>query len=221
MLDATLSHNHAHLDTAIVVTGHEDRRTHAVARKHGALLIQTDLFKKNGRSFNKGAAINAGFDMFQYRGWRMHLDADIMLPDNFRRVMFNHSALDTKCIYGCDRVDIIGREEHRRLLQRLRDEPQNAHSAFIHPGHHRPTGHRYVDPLRGYCPIGYFQLWHARAHKAYPYSLGGAAHDDVIFSGQWSAGHRRLLPTAFCYHLCARPPQWGENWDGNRKQPRW
>jgi hypothetical protein len=30
--------------------------------KHGAITVQTDLFKKNGRNFNKGAAINEGED---------------------------------------------------------------------------------------------------------------------------------------------------------------
>src|ERR1700726_1301465 len=99
-LDVTLSLNHCHLDTMIVVTSHDDRKTQLVARKHGAICVQTDLFKKNGRSFNKGAAVNAGFDHFQYHGWRLHLDADIVLPDNFRRLLFNHSHLDRDAIYG-------------------------------------------------------------------------------------------------------------------------
>lgn len=113
LLDATLALNHPHLDTMIVVTSHDDRRTQAVAHKHGATCVQTDLFKKNGRAFNKGAAINAGLSRFQYHGWRLHLDADIALPDNFRRVLFNHTHLDPACIYGADRCDVIGCEELR------------------------------------------------------------------------------------------------------------
>src|SRR5580693_7111178 len=61
LLDLTLGLNHPHLDTLIVVTSHADRATQAVAKKHGAICVQTDLFGKNGRNFNKGAAINAGF----------------------------------------------------------------------------------------------------------------------------------------------------------------
>src|SRR5580700_5612305 len=68
-LDVTLGLNHPHLDTQIVVTTHADRATQAVARKHGAICVLTDLFTKNGRNFNKGAAINAGFSRFQYYGW--------------------------------------------------------------------------------------------------------------------------------------------------------
>lgn len=218
-LDATLALNHPHLDSMIVVTSHEDRATQTVAKKHGAICVQTDLHQKNGRRFNKGAAINAGMDAFQYHGWRMHLDADIVLPDNFRRVLFNHTALDRRAIYGADRVDIVGSGALNELLAELRKEPQHAWRCLVSPRCRSSLGARYVDTLRGYVPIGFFQLWNARTQKPYPYSLGTAAHDDVMFAAQWPAAYRRLLPGAVVYHLAARAPKWGENWDGNRKQP--
>jgi len=220
LLDATLSANHPHVDTLIVVTSHDDKATHAVARKHGAICVQTDLFHKNGRRFNKGAALNAGLARCQYAGWRLHIDADIMLPDNFRRVLFNHTHLDRSCLYGMDRVDVVGRESFYALRMRLSSNPQARESCFIHPSHEAPISPRYMDNLRGYMPIGFFQLWHASADKTYPHSLGSAAHDDVMFAEQWAAQHRRLLPTGVCYHLCARKPSLGENWDGKRRQPR-
>jgi len=220
ILDFTLSANHPHVDTLIVVTSHDDRATHAVARKHGAICVQTDLFQKNGRRFNKGAALNAGLARCQYRGWRLHIDADIALPDNFRRVLFNHTHLDKSCLYGMDRIDVIGRDAWNALRARLAAKPQAHERCFIHPSHDAPLSPRYVDTLRGYVPIGYFQLWHASADKSYPHSLGSAAHDDVMFADRWAAQHRRLLPTRVCYHLCARQPKLGENWDGRRTQPR-
>jgi hypothetical protein len=219
-LDVTLAFNHPHLDTMIVVTDHNDHATHLVAKKHGAICVQTDLFKKNGRLFNKGAAVNAGFDHFQYHGWRMHMDADIVLPDNFRRLLFNHTHLDPAAIYGADRVDVLGRDTLRKLRQALHIEPQHAWRCLLSARHSAPMSPRYVDPLRGYVPIGFFQLWNARTQKDYPYSLGNAAHDDVMFGAQWPVAYRRHLPTAVCYHLCSHPPKWGENWDGHRKQPR-
>lgn len=76
LLDHTLEINHPHMDNMIVITSHDDKNTQTVVRKHGATLVLTDLFKKNERNFNKGAAINAGFNYFQYHGWRLHLDAD-------------------------------------------------------------------------------------------------------------------------------------------------
>ena len=97
LLDVTLALNHPLVDTMIVVTSHDDTATQLVAKKHGAICVQTDLMRKNGRGFNKGAAINAALGRFQYFGWRLHLDADIMLPDNFRRVLFNHTQLDPHC----------------------------------------------------------------------------------------------------------------------------
>jgi hypothetical protein len=213
-LDITLALNHPQFDTVIVVTSHADRATQLVAKKHGAICVQTDLFRKNGRAFNKGAALNAGMARFQYHGWRLHLDADIVVPDNFRRVLFNHTQLDPACIYGADRVDIVG----RAALTAWRANPQHAWRSFVTPGGF--VSPRYVDPLRGYVPIGYFQLWHAGADKEYPWSLGTAAHDDVMFAEQWAAPHRRLLPSVVCAHLCARTPAIGENWDGRRQQPR-
>jgi glycosyltransferase involved in cell wall biosynthesis len=216
LLDVTLGLNHPHLDTLIIVTAHDDRATQAVAQKYGAICVQTDLFSKNGRNFNKGAAINAGFARFQYHGWRLHLDADIALPDNFRRILFNHTALDRDCIYGADRVDVLG----RAALESGRCQPQHAHGFLIAPQPSQPLSARYVDTLRGYVPIGFFQLWHCSTQKDYPFSIGTAAHDDVAFADQWPARYRRHLPTVICHHLVTQPPQLGENWDGRRSQPR-
>jgi len=78
----------------------------------------------------------------------------------------------------------------------------------------------YIDPINGYVPIGFFQLWHSSQQKSYPYSLGTAAHDDVMFGAQWASQHRHLLPNIVCHHLCSQSPKWGENWDGKRQQPR-
>lgn len=217
LLDVTLKANHHHLDTMIVVTSHTDRKTHLVCRKHGAICVQTDLFGKNGRNFNKGAAINAGMSRWQYRGWRMHLDCDIALPDNFRRVLFNHSHLKKDYIYGCDRVDVHGKKE----WEHIKYNHHQAHSGyFIESGSARSSSPRYVDALNGYVPIGYFQLWNAKCDKPYPWSQGTAAHDDVMFAMQWAGCHRALLPTVVTYHLVMQAPKCGENWDGQRNQPR-
>ena len=100
ILEQVLIHNIPQIDTYIVVTSHEDRATQKCCKKYGTFCIPTDLFSKNGRNFNKGAAINAGFDYFQWFGWRLHLDCDIILPPDFRKVLFNSNFLDPLCIYG-------------------------------------------------------------------------------------------------------------------------
>jgi glycosyltransferase involved in cell wall biosynthesis len=228
MLDLTLGLNHAHADHFIVVTSHEDRATQQVCLKHSATCVQTDLFKKNGRSFNKGAAINAGFDYFQFHGWRLHLDCDIALPDKFNQTLFNHSHLEMDCLYGAYRVDVVGKKGIEALLNARVKYPQHAYLSGVSPVHGgavfsgspSASSARYVDKLRGYCPIGFFQLWHASQQRPYPYSLGTAAHDDVMFAASWPESKRRLLPSVFTYHVCATPPYYGQNWDGRRRMGR-
>src|SRR5438876_7993880 len=215
LLEVTLERNHCHFDSVIVVTTHADRATQKVALKHGAFCVQSDWFFKNGRSFNKGAAVNAGFDHFQYHGWRMHMDTDIVLPDNFRRVIFNHSHLEQHCIYGADRLNIIGHERIRKLIA-SRDNQHHHRLLVGENGNEGGLGHRLVCNLRGYLPLGFFQLWHCSAQKPYPYSLGTAAHDDMMFSASWPTHSRRHLPSVICYHLCPTKPKIGQNWDGKR-----
>lgn len=216
ILDHTLPLNHPHLDTMIVVTSFDDYKTKQVANKHGAICVQSDLFTKNDRKFNKGAAINDGFNYFQYNGWRLHLDADIILPDNFRRIIFNHTHLDPDCIYGADRQNVVGWRE----LTTARENPQHAQRLLLHGGGTRAHGHRLIDLLHGYLPIGYFQMWHAKAQKPYPYSMGTAAHDDMMFSALWPRTQRRLLPSVIVHHLVPKEhAPIGENWEG-RKHPR-
>lgn len=215
MLDVTLGLNHPHFDNFIVVTSHADKKTHAVCQKYGAMCVMTDLFNKNGRKFNKGAAINAGFGYYQYNGWRMHLDADIIVPDNFRRILFNHTPLNKNALFGADRVDVIGVDE----VHSSRKMPQHRHRLLVDCGQ-RPMGARFVSTLHGYLPLGFFQLWHAQCHKPYPYSLGTAAHDDTMFAALWPAHYRIHLPQVVCQHLCSCKPVWGENWDGKRQHPR-
>lgn len=220
MLDVTLGLNHPHLDSLIVVTSHEDKRTQRVCQKHGATCVQTDLIRKNGRHFNKGAAINAGFGYFQYHGWRIHMDADIALPDNFRRILFNHTHLERSVLYGCDRIDVVGKDELEAVACHRHDRPQHQHRVLVQAPSSRAIGARFVSTLHGYLPLGFFQLWNAECQKPYPYSLGTAAHDDTMFSALWPESRRRHLASVICYHICARDPVWSENWDGARRMPR-
>ncbi len=217
VLDITLALNHGQVDTMIVVTSFEDKKTQAVCRKHGARCVQTDLFTKNGRHFNKGAAINAGMAYFQWNGWRAHIDSDIILPDNFRRVLFNHTHLHKNTLYGCDRVDIIGPDELKAYL--VSRYPDHYEGVLMQAQGHRQIGSRIISNLYGYLPLGFFQLWHAHTQKEYPYSLGTAAHDDMMFAALWPRSHRQHLPSIVVYHLCMSEPVWGQNWD-KRRSPR-
>ena len=216
LLDHTLCANRAHCDTVIVVTSHGDRKTQALCRKHSVTCVPTDLMTKDNRHFNKGAAINAGMNYFRFYGWRMHLDADIMLPKTFRQVLFNHTTLDRSVLYGADRVNVIGKKQIHRLM--LCEAHQHNHSFLVESGCRRDLGARYCDLLSGYLPLGFFQMWHATQQRNYPWSLGSAAHDDIMFSMLWPREKRQLLPTAVVYHLCPDEPQMGQNWEGRKSR---
>jgi hypothetical protein len=210
VLDETLKINHAQADTAIVVTSHADKRTQRVCQKHGATCVQTDLFQKDGRKFNKGAAINAGFNYYRFHGWRAHIDCDVILPSDFRRIFFNHTHLDRSHLYGCDRVDVAGRKGLNHFLHHHQHTDRKIHSG------NAPIGHRWMDGIDGYLPLGFFQTYHASNQKPYPFSLGDASHDDLMFSALWPRANRIHLPTVVVGHLITEPTAIGQNWEGRR-----
>lgn len=221
LLDVSLGYNLPHLDEVIVVTSMTDAKTVQVCKKHGVTVVQTDLYERHGKTFAKGAALNAGLSRCMYRGWRMVLDADILLPDNFRRILLNHTHLDPSCLYGADRTDVIGGIDVMGLMNDWGAQIVKPQWGFREEMHvPTPIRSRVITRLYGYLPLGYFQLWHALSNHEYPSSQGGASLDDVLFAQQWPVSHRRLLPSLIVYHLCPSQPVLGENWDGIRRSPR-
>jgi hypothetical protein len=227
ILKITLAHNHRHTDNFIVVTNHHDKATQRLCQEFSVRCVQTDLFHKNNRPFNKGAGINPGFGHFQFHGWRLHIDADILLPDNFRRLLFNHTHLEQDCIYGADRFDVIGMDGVNKLRAAEYNTPQHMHHSGLSPVYggkvysEQPSASsaRYISDLYGYVPIGFFQMWHASHQRPYPHSIGTAAQDDVLFGASWPLAKRRLLPSVFCAHVAPVPPFFSQNWSG-RGAPR-
>jgi len=216
ILDVTLGYNHSQVDTAIIVTSHDDRKTQLVCKKYGATCVQTDAFKKDGRNFNKGAAIAVGQNYYRFYGWHAHIDVDCVLPQDFRRMFFNNTHLDRNFVYGADRVDVSSVDE----IEQARKNPTHQYGFRISSGSSGPLSHRYADPIEGYVPIGFFQVWNATCDRPYVFSKGLASHDDVMFAAQWPRACRALLPTVVCLHLVTSPHQDGANWDGYRKTPR-
>jgi hypothetical protein len=118
-----------------------------------------------------------------------------------------------------DRFNVIGADK----IKKLKSGRANQYKYGLLLGETEDDGklgHRLVCNLRGYLPLGFFQMWHASTQKPYPYSLGTAAHDDMMFSALWPTACRRHLPGVICFHLLPTAPKVGENWDGKRKQPR-
>ncbi len=223
-LAETLPLNLQHFDDVVVVTHHDDKKTQKICARNSVDCIQTAIFHENGSSFNKGAGINVGLDNSPRKDWHIHLDADIVLPHGFRRMLDKHQ-LNPKNIYGADRVNVYGWEAWQKLKPKL--TPHYLDRWFIDPGFcHSETvpegtrfGARVIHMEYGWIPIGFFQLWHSSQPHRYNYKRGAAAGTDVMFPAQWPRENRILLPEVVCYHLDSEPThQIGTNWKGRKSR---
>ena len=201
------------------MTAHDDRATQAVCDRHGVICVKTDVHREDPLDrFNKGLMINLGLAHLRHRGWLLHLDADIVLPDRLRFIL-NKSRLDEDCIYGADRVNVVGKDDWEAIKQSANGQRQYRHRYLVSPAEGR-LGARLVHNEYGYCPIGYFQLWHSRHRdRRYHFAQGSAEHSDVLFALQWPAARRILLPGVFVYHLESEPAKMGANWNGRVTRP--
>jgi hypothetical protein len=81
ILGLVLENNLKSLDELLIVTSPADTRTQELSAKHPRTrLYITDSFYKYGAFFNKGLAMEEGFDALGREGWIMVLDSDIALP---------------------------------------------------------------------------------------------------------------------------------------------
>lgn len=214
-LGETLPENLQYFDRLVVVTHYNDRATQALCSKYGVECITTDTMHDKGAKFNKGRCINLGLGHLLQKDWVLHLDADIVLPHNFRGLL-DHARLREENLYGADRVNVFGYDHwHKYKHKRI---PGHAHRYFVEPPKEFPLGARIVHFEHGYVPIGFFQLWHGA--RRYPTTQGNAEHTDVLFACQWPRYQRVLLPEVICYHLDSGSGNMGENWNG-RQTPPW
>jgi hypothetical protein len=214
-LAETLPINMQFFDRFVVVTTPEDKATQALCQKYSVPCVVTDCPTEQGQAFNKGKAINLGLGHLNADAWMLHLDADIVLPHNFRTLL-QHARLEKDCIYGADRLNIYG-------WQAWQDYKKTGHISHAYRYLVMPPpfelGARLLHQEFGYTPIGYFQLWNGSRH--YPTHQGNAEHTDVLFALQWPRTKRVLLPEVFCVHLDSNnePTKMGQNWNGRQSPP--
>jgi hypothetical protein len=221
-LEQTLPFTLQHVDDVVVVTIPEDRRTVGLCHKMGVRCLATRCFYQWGDTFNKARGINYGLANLRLDGWVVHLDADIVLPHRARWLL-DVVELDPRKLYGCDRVNVVGREVWEEAKSQL--PQQYVSSCRIEP----PTRHEWGSRLihvgyAGYMPIGYFQLWNPAGSGVdrYPDTAAqqSAEHTDVLHAMQWARRDRELLPEIIAMHLVTKGGQasMGTNWLG-RKSP--
>lgn len=222
-LEQTLPHVLDHVDDLVVVTIPEDSRTRGLCHRMGVRCLPTHTFSQWGDGFNKGRGINYGLANLRLDGWVLHLDADIALPPRTRWLL-GIACLEPHKIYGCDRVDIVGRQAwDDYLASGPSARQQYVHSCRVEAPRPFPPGSRLIHVgFGGYTPIGFFQLWNPGGSgiDRYPETQGSAEHTDVLHAIQWDKEDRQLIPEFYALHLMTqgqtREP--GSNWNG-RKSP--
>ena len=226
-LAETARFNAGVLDRWIIVTTEDDEQTREVCRIHDLQTVLTNDFERaaggiGGGAFNKGRMIDRGLQHLSQGAWRLHLDADIVLPSQFRG-MLDGAHLDDRKLYGCDRL-MVRSWEQWQALQRSGWLNHTHCSVNIPAG--IEVGTRWALSATGYVPIGFFQLWHGsadewrgRRHRTYPIHHGDACRTDVQHSLQWDRRDRELLPEVVVVHLESEPCRLGANWNGRRTKP--
>jgi hypothetical protein len=141
-LEITLPRNKQHFQKTLVVTSTTDKRAQALCDNLGCICHITDAFYRNGAAFNKGAAMEEGFDVLGRNGWICVWDADIVMPSDI-----HIPNMQQECLYG----------PARRILTDPRDFTDTLDWATL-PSPTLP--HEYD---------GFFQLFHASAVPQRPW----------------------------------------------------
>jgi hypothetical protein len=214
-------------DRWIIVTSPDDEQTREVCRIHDLETVLSADHRRvagglGGGVFNKGRLIDRGLQHCSHDAWRLHLDADIALPQQFRR-MLDSADLDEQKMYGCDRLMVRSWEQWQSLLK---SGWLNHTHCSVNVPRGVDIGTRWALASTGYVPIGFFQLWHGDADewrgrriRPYPIHHGDACRTDVQHSLQWDRRQRELLPEIIAVHLESQVCKLGANWNG-RTTPR-
>lgn len=221
-LAETVKFNAGLLDRLIVITEAADTETREVCRRHSLQVLVSEDHRRgdatDGGNFNKGRLIERGLQHLSADGWRLHIDADVVLPNKFRHLL-NAAHLDERNIYGCDRV-MVKTEEAWKRLQASHWLAHDYHCRVSPPAGFQ-IGSRWAHHDAGYVPIGFFQLWHSSEDqfrgsrvKPYPVHHNDACRTDVQHALQWDRRRRDLIPELLVVHLESEVCRHGANWKG-------
>lgn len=212
-------YNAAQFDRWIIVTEPSDEETREVCRKYS---IECLLSKdgKSGGNFVKGVLIERALQHLSKDGWRVHIDADIVLP-NRTKMLLEAAKLEEECIYGCDRIMIKSYEEWEKLLSSgWLYSSHDFHNRLNWPVGFQP-GSRWVGKNEGWVPIGFFQMWSGASDiykgvriKRYPSNHNDACRTDVQHALQWDRNNRKFIPELIVVHLESEKAKLGANWKG-------
>lgn len=186
LLNITLPRNMRHLSECLVITSSKDERTKRVCAETTSVRVhETEAFYKDGARFNKGAAMEEGFDILGREGWILIWDADTLFPN-----VMSLDNIQIGNLYG----------PPRRILEDATKWSQ------LYSFQEVPLARDKLFP-------GYFQLFHAddpivRDHRPwYDTTFIHAGGADGHFQDRWPWEQRIRLPFEVL-HLGPRDTNW-------------
>lgn len=183
--------NRSQLDRWLIVTSYRDKGTISMCRREGLEFVESDIFYRNGATFNKRAALNLGLELLSDSGWVAVIDSDILLPPDFRGVV-NEIGLEQGMLYGA-----------RRWVCSSREEFDKAKSSPVWCPSHRSEG-----------ILGYLQIFSLSAKpNRFEAESEDASCYDMAFSDSFAQEKRKILPSCVL-HLGPI----ATNWQGRKSK---
>lgn len=215
----------------VIITTEDDIDTVQLCKQHNLeYIFSKELYT---RKFAKGKAINEALDYLGYdKGWYCHIDADVLLPDNFDKTFKKDKETGGIKIVGMKRLKCIDtdtllnkgpyrfyevyadREVENLTLYTIGRVNVDEEEDFtdFYPQQYFNQTDNIVQKFSGY---GFFQLFYMPSilraypdlHHVYPSMSKNAGHDDWIFSKMF---YQKVCLDSYCVHLSPE----NINWDG-------
>ena len=176
-LEVALPYNTKQFDEIIVLTIESDKECQDLCSKYSnvkCLVFPDEILKKNGKTFNKGAIINKGFEHLNeigYSDWLVMTDSDIVFPENFKELMTSKEK-DPNILYGMKRRHSFYLKQFKRYMRNKNMQPKE----------------RFNDCFMGYC-----QIFIYKDNKLKYDENCNAEDSDIIFLTNFSEEFKRHM----------------------------
>ena len=162
-LEKCISNKHL-FDRWIIATHKTDHDTIKLCKQHNLEYVCCERVFDNA-NFAKGRAINDAIIRCTKTDWLIHLDADVKLRPDFRRIAEKY-CVKKSALYGMPRF------YENNLLK-----TPNFKNKIIN----RQTNQTIRSSIGRLGAIGYFQMWHSCKRKTYEENSTNGANDDIKF----------------------------------------